>query len=103
MHSLSSLALKIEEAFIEKKDVLAVFLDVQGAFDNVHIDILLSILAEIGCSDQVLNFIKFLTHERHIFSENIKNGYTLVYKGVLQGGVLSPLLYRYTMISSTLL
>ncbi|CAK9801061.1 Probable RNA-directed DNA polymerase from transposon X-element [Anthophora plagiata] len=37
--NLTGLALKVNEAFLEKKVVIAAFLDVQGAFDNVNIDI----------------------------------------------------------------
>ena len=34
------LTINVEEAFIKNKSILAVFLDVKGAFDNVNIDIL---------------------------------------------------------------
>ena len=80
-------------SFLEKKDVLASFLDVQGSFDNINTDILLSKLAEIGCSEAIVRFIQFLTHERYIYTDTTTQNFRVVYKGVPQGGVLSPLLY----------
>ena len=82
------------EAFSNKKDLFAVFLDVNGAFDNVNVDILLQQLATIGCPLKLIKFIKFLTHERLIFTETNGEQIRIVYKGVPQGGVLSPLLYN---------
>ena len=38
--NLMRLTINVEEAFIKNKSILAVFLDVKGAFDNVNIDIL---------------------------------------------------------------
>ena len=68
------------------------FLDICGAFDNVIIDILLQKLASIGCPSNLIHFIKFLTYERFIFT-SVSEECTISYKGVPQGGVLSPLLY----------
>lgn len=93
MDNLAQLTLKVDEAFIEKKEVLAAFLDVHGAFDNVNIDILLTKLASFGCSANLMKFVKFITHERFIFSDHSGDKYSVAHKGVPQGGVLSPLLY----------
>ena len=92
--NLINLTLNVEKAFSNKKDHLAVFLDVNGAFDNVNVDILLQQLATIGCPFKLIKFIKFLTHERLIFNETNSEQIRLVFKGVPQGGVLSPLLYN---------
>ena len=78
---------------MRKKDLHAAFSDVIGAFDNAIIDILLQKLAEIGVSQKFINFIKFLTSERLVYTKNIGNEARKVYKGVPQGGVLSPILY----------
>ncbi|XP_076658781.1 uncharacterized protein LOC143362464 [Halictus rubicundus] len=91
--NLVNLTLKIEEAFMEKSEVLAAFLDVQGAFDNVDCNILLARLADLGSPRNLLLFIKFLTHERQIYSATSPSKPRLVFRGVPQGGVLSPLLY----------
>ena len=41
----------------------------------------------------MLKFIKFLNHERLVYTDYTENNYRCVHKGVMQGGVLSPLLY----------
>ena len=91
--NIVNLTLKVDEAFMEKKDVLAAFLDIEGAFNNVNIDILLERLSEVGCSTALLKFIKFITQERYVYSDYLGNEYRRVYKGVPQGGVLSPILF----------
>ena len=69
------------------------FLDVSGAFDNVRCDILLRKLSSIGCSENLVRFIHFLTYSREIFTDSLDNEYRTIGKGVPQGEVLSPLLY----------
>lgn len=91
--NLVNLTLQVDEGMTDKKDVLAAFLDVRGAFDNVNIDILITKLATIGCSKNIIKFIKFLTHERQIYTNNATDKHRIICKGVPQGGVLSPLLY----------
>ena len=89
--NLTHITLKIEEAFLEKKEVLAAYLDIRGAFDNVNADILSHRLASMGCSINLIYFVKFLTQERRIFTDNSE--LKITNKDVPQGGVLSPLLY----------
>ena len=91
--NLTTFKLDIENTLNNNQQVLAVFLDVSNAFNDVHSQILLEILANIGCSPKVLNFVKFLTHHRLIFSEINIDIPNHIYKGVPQGGVLSPLFY----------
>ncbi|KAL7304690.1 hypothetical protein TKK_0002932 [Trichogramma kaykai] len=69
LDNLTNLLLKTEEAFLTGQEVYAAFLDVEGAFDNVNIDILLDKLASLGCSLNTILFIKFITHERIIHTE----------------------------------
>lgn len=91
--NLVEFIVKAKQALNKKKDTIAAFLDVQGAFDNVHSEILLDKLASIGCSTKLVCFIKFLTRRRIIHTDHLKGETRLSYKGVPQGGVLSPLLY----------
>ena len=91
--NLAALTLEIERAFDKKDDVLCAFLDVKGAFNYVQPDILLKILADFGCSQKLIELIKFLTYERFIYTEYNLNKARLVNRGVPQGGVFSPLLY----------
>lgn len=83
----------MEEAFFERKEVLAAFLNVEGAFDNVDSNILLLKLGSMGVSYSILKFVKFITYERFLFTNFTKSAPRLAFKGVPQGGVLSPLLY----------
>lgn len=91
--NLVNLILKVEEAFIEKKEVLAVFLDVQSTFDNGNSGTLISKLAALGYPKCLLQIVKFLTHERLIFTDSILTERRIVQKGVPKAGVLSLLLY----------
>ena len=93
LNNLTNLNIKIKESFSEKKELLAAFLDVKGAFDSVIIDILLQNLASLGCPKNLVYFIKFLTSERIIYTSMSGDSPRLIHKGVPQGGVLSPLLY----------
>ena len=91
--NLTNLLLYTEEALAYNQDVYAAFLDVTSAFPNVNNDVLLNILSSIGCSEKLIFFIKFLTHERLIYADCLGDEYRTVGKGVPQGGVLSPLLF----------
>lgn len=91
--NLAYLTLQIDQALASKKEVLAAFLDVSEAFNNVLPDILINKLADIKCSEQLIKFVKFLTHERYIHTNIENNEIKKISKGVPQGGVLSPLLY----------
>ena len=53
--NLTALTLDVQSAFIKKKDVIAAFLDVQGAFPNVNIDILLRKIANARCPKKIVS------------------------------------------------
>ena len=56
------------------------------------IDILIKKLATIGCPLRLIKFVKFLTRERYVYT-SVTHEHRHSYKGVPQGGVLSPVLY----------
>ena len=91
--NLVNLSLCADEGLANKKDTIAVFLDVQGAFDNVNSDILIKKLASTCGSNHLTTLVKFLTYQRIIHLDILGNETRMVHKGVPQGGVLSPLLY----------
>lgn len=91
--NLTEFVLKTESALLKNKDVIAVFLDVSKAYDNVHCDILTKKLASIGCSESLITFTQFLTKCRHIYTQSLNDQSRFSLKGVPQGGVLSSLLY----------
>lgn len=91
--NLTTFKLDLDYALNNNKQVLAVFLDVSNAFNDVHSQILIEILADIGCSPKVLKFVKFLTHHRLIFSElNLKSP-KHSFKGVPQRRSESPIVH----------
>lgn len=90
LDSLSVLTLEIDNAFRTGRQALGAFLDVSGAFNNVLIDVLLDKLAKIGLTLKIIRFIRFLTYERFVYSRETMNDPSSVYRGVPQGGVLSP-------------
>ncbi|KAL7286421.1 hypothetical protein TKK_0019370 [Trichogramma kaykai] len=96
--NLTGLLLRAEEALSTGREVSTAFLDVEGAFDKVNIDILIDSLSRLGCSSCPLKFIKFITHERIIHTTN-NDTTRRSYKGVPQGSVLSPLLYSIYVAS----
>ncbi|XP_066585913.1 uncharacterized protein [Prorops nasuta] len=93
--NLATLSLTVEEAFHKGHDVLACFLDVQGAFDNVLCDVLITKLTNLGCPFNIISFVQFLTFSRQVsfMISSVESTSRLVSKGLPQGGVLSPLLY----------
>lgn len=72
----------INEFFWDKEEIYVAFLDGQGAFDNVDLDIL---LAQIGFSRNIVRFVKFLTHQKHVYIEVLGDdleGLTKAYRKV---------------------
>ena len=57
--NLTGLTLTVAESFAKKKDILAAFLDVTGAFDNVDINILLQQLGAPHIELNLLNLSLF--------------------------------------------
>lgn len=52
--NLINMSICINEAFTNRQQVLAAFLDISGAFDNVRSDTLLERLASIGYSKKMI-------------------------------------------------
>lgn len=94
--NLTNLLLSVEEAFLNNEEVYSVFLDVASAFPSVNSDILIEYLAkEVGCSKKFISFIKFITYENRIHTSVLHGNYRLMFKGLGQGRVSSPILYLF--------
>ena len=70
MDCLTLLLNYISSAFEKKEVVVAVFLDVKGAFDNVNIDILCDKLHQLGAPRRIINMAWALMNERPLNFEN---------------------------------
>lgn len=96
MDSLSVFTTDINLAFSENQSIVAAFLDVSAAYDNVLISVLKSKLVKLKVPCILTNFIINLLSIRYIFlitNQGTKISRT-VFKGLPQGSVLSPLLYN---------
>ncbi|KAK7094328.1 hypothetical protein V1264_007968 [Littorina saxatilis] len=92
---LALIAQDIENAFQEKKKVVAVFFDLTKAFDKVWREGLLLKVLESGVSGRMFRWIRGFLHERSArvkldghLSHSVK-----MREGVPQGGVISPTLF----------
>lgn len=90
---MSGLAVRVEEAFSERIEVLASFQDVESVFPSVNIDILLRLLARKKFSSAIANSVHHISHRSVIYSDCLGDGYRLAFTGLSQESVLSPLLY----------
>lgn len=93
--SLSHLSMDVSEARHENKVLVAVFLDIVGAFNNVNLHILSSILTSLQFPKKIVSWIFGFLHGREIFVKYNNNlvGSRFSFKGVSQGGILSPLMF----------
>lgn len=96
MDCLTVLLNKIYTAFECKKIVVVVFLDVEGAFDNVNILKLCWKMCLSGVSAKLVNAIYALVSRRRLlFVDDDGNSFERSgYKGLPQGAPTSPFLYN---------
>lgn len=94
--SFSSLIYDLKNSLLSHSNTICVFLDVQGAFDNVDPATLAKILYDIGVPGNVNKWIFNFLYERRIYVKynNIIHGPKLAFKGIMQGATISPLLYN---------
>ena len=82
---------RIEKAFNNKNYYLAVFLDIEGAFDNITNEAIIKGMKEHRVPDTILAWYTHYLHNRTCYSSLGKETVTVqVAKGTPQGGVLSP-------------
>jgi hypothetical protein len=93
--SLSILTTDIRIAFSNNENVVAVFLDIAAAYDNVDLALLRQKMQQLSIPSRITNVICNLFMARFIRVRT--NGSLLpprpVWKGLPQGSVLSPILY----------
>ena len=96
---LSLLLSNIQMAFSKNQITIALFLDITGAYDNVNIDILLRKLKKLNICPVYINCLASLLKERSIIVKyhNNLSAPRKIYKGLVQGSKLSPLLFSIFM------
>ena len=95
-NALSGLVDRVERALSNKKVALAVFLDIEGAFDNATAHAIKKGMKEHGADeDSTQWFVNFL--KNRVASVRGQKGTFKLNKGTRQGGVLSPVVWNYIM------
>lgn len=96
--SLSIFTTDIRLSFSRNDSLVAAFLDINAAYDNVNISILKNKLIKLNVPNLLINFIVNMLYERYVKysldqcgNESIDR---TVWKGLPQGSVLSPILYN---------
>lgn len=85
----------IEKAFSQKQSCLGVFLDIEGAFDNVSFNAIIEAALFHGVPSVIASWIHEMLKNRYLNS-SLRRAYIRkqCIKGCPQGGVLSPLLWN---------
>lgn len=94
MDCVAAVSTDILQAFNNNNLVLALSIDIKGAFNSVQPQILLQQLTELGVFSRIWNFINFFISSRHLYFSQDQHNPNVVGIGVLQGEVLSPLLFN---------
>lgn len=86
----------IRGCLLSHSSAVCTFLDVQGAYDNVDLHQLISVLYDIGIPGKFLKWIFEFCYDRTVFVKfnNILHGPNKTFRGLMQGACLSPLLYN---------
>lgn len=102
MDNLHILKTDIDICFSKNQYMLAIFVDIKGAYDSVDLKQLSIQMKRIGIHNIIVKWIVEYFRERSIrvrVEESIDDLPFTVYKGIPQGSILSPILYIiYTLL-----
>ncbi|KAJ8946480.1 hypothetical protein NQ317_003951 [Molorchus minor] len=93
--SVGNLVTDIQLAFTKNNSISAIFIDIQGAYDNVNINLLTSKMKKIGIPSVLIKNVYELYKNRYIYVRIAGQiiGPRTTSLGLPQGSILSPLLY----------
>ena len=93
--ALNSLCAKIENASSRKNLLLAISLDLKGAFDNISFSAIDDALNSSSSPSLLNSWIAFYIRHRFVhFRLGVAYSLRLILKGCPQGGILSPFLFN---------
>ena len=93
--ALSRLVRQVEKNFSDREVMIAIFLDIQGAFDNVSFGSILRAMQAHGVDFHTVKWIESLLSTRRCVTElsGERLGFQVA-QGCPQGGVLSPMMWN---------
>lgn len=93
---LFSLVGMVQTAFLRRRVLVALFADIESAYDNVNIPTMLRILADRGVPSNVLELLRQLIAFKTLRLKNdpLGVGSRMSFRGLPQGSPLSPLLFN---------
>ena len=96
LDNLTILISDIRKSFENRRDTLAAFVDVKGAYDNVDHGILIKKLEKKGCPTKIVKYVSTWINNREM--KCVKSygdpALGIQKKGLPQGAILSPILYN---------
>ncbi|XP_051167219.1 uncharacterized protein LOC127285311 [Leptopilina boulardi] len=95
--AVSCLVSDIYRSFGEKKNMVALALDIKGAFSCIYPDKIIQEMIDLDVPGRLINFVSFLITKKnlHFSLDRSKVRYSGV--GLPQGGVLSPFLFSLAL------
>ena len=85
----------VQKALANKRNVLAVFIDIENAYDMMNKTVLLSKLLALGINGEILRFIQSF-HSRWAYQVRVGSSLSRIKESANvtpQGSILSPLLF----------
>ena len=84
--------------FNDQKYTITIFIDIEGAFDNLWWPAILSRLTKANCSSHMLNVIKsYFTDRKTIVQNKMKKYVRKMKKGCPQGSIIGPAAWVWCM------